>query len=144
MFNGHYFAEEKRQKSRLSHSQRNREEKRNWPRKVRGPCILVLEGNSEIGAHVRRILCYFIYKKAFDQPEISHKFVFFSENTYFPSRNIFCVTINYATEIYVLDTATLFKSEFPLRTCFPPHFTNSPPPPLFPLLFFFKISGGWI
>ena len=47
--------------------------------------VLILEGNSEIGAHVMSNLCYLIsLRLSMSSKAVSH-WIFFSEKTYFPS-----------------------------------------------------------
>ena len=52
--------------------------------------VLILYGNSEIGAHVRNNLCYLIRLRHLIRSRAVTHLVFFSENTDFPSyvRNI--------------------------------------------------------
>ena len=59
--------------------------------------VLILDGNSEKGAHVMEQYLLFDLDKGFDYIKSSHKFVFLSEKTYFVSyaRTMFWVTIQY-------------------------------------------------
>jgi len=58
--------------------------------------VLILDGNSEIGAHVRSKPCYLICLRHLIRSKAVSKRIFsISKNTYFPScvHYMFCVTI---------------------------------------------------
>ena len=65
--------------------------------------VLLLDGNSEICAHVRGNLCYLICFRHLIRAKSVTNRIFFSEKTYFPScvRNIIWVTIWYHDNSYL-------------------------------------------
>ena len=58
--------------------------------------VLILDGNLEIGAHVRSNLCYLNFLRHLLRVIAVTNIILFTKNTYFPScvRNMFCLPSN--------------------------------------------------